>query len=103
MIRMTLADDGRQYCLIDIKDGSSAADLYHELAWSYPSIATTLRGLDNNQILFEAVEGVHYGFSLSELFTQARQICECVIYTFAVETSERGVRRAYKRQVVANC
>ena len=99
MIKLGKAEDNKQFISITVLDGTPATEVYHELVWQYPLIASTIHGLDSEQILVEMVDGVDYGFSLSDLQNTMTEICQAEIQSFVCEWSANRLWKLLRHQV----
>lgn len=88
MIKFDKNEDNKQFISISITDGTEVTKVFNYISAGYPIIKENLHKMDNNEILLNLENGVHYGFSLNALRSTVAEVAKANIYTFCVDVYE---------------
>lgn len=92
MIKFDKNEDNKQFISIIITDGTEATKVFNYISARYPTIKENLHKMDNDEILLNLENDVHYGFSLNDLRLTVAEVAKANVYTFCVDMDEATQR-----------
>ena len=88
MIKFNKNEDNKQFISISITDGIETTKVFNYIFARYPTIKENLHKMDNDEILLNLENDVHYGFSLNALRLTVAEVAKANVYTFCVDIDE---------------
>lgn len=92
MIKFNKNENNKQFISISIEDGTDVIKVFNYISALYPVIKNNLYKMDNDEILLNLENDVHYDFSLNALRSTVAKIAKANTYVFCVYMLESTQR-----------
>ena len=80
MIKFNKNENNKQFISISIEDGTDVIKVFNYISALYPVIKNNLYKMDNDEILLNLENDVHYDFSLNALRSTVAKIRQTYMY-----------------------